>query len=65
MVTSQIDFYGDILGWPKVNSGFSMKMLRKNLNELLANPNNLKSLGLSDGSESRDRERGDRLENEI
>ena len=39
MVTVQIDFFMEIY-WvaQKVNSGFSMKMLRKNLNELFGQP---------------------------
>lgn len=67
MVTSQIDFFMEIY-WvgQKVNSGFSMKMLRKNLNELFGQPQIIWSLEFGDGSESRDRERGDKeLENEI
>ena len=50
MVTSQIDFFMEIY-WvgQKVFSGFSMKMLRKNLNELFGQPKIIWGLEFGDG----------------
>ena len=50
MVTVQIDFFMEIY-WvaQKVNSGFSMKMLRKNLNELFGQPKIIWGLEFGEG----------------